>query len=64
MCARSARIHNPGCKDLYDRLRAKGKCHKSAMVAVGHKLLRQVFAVVKNEVAFDKKLVTIQHERN
>ena len=55
MCARSAKQHNPSCKALYDRLRKKGKAHKVAMVAVGHKLIRQVFAVVKNNVDFDKQ---------
>ena len=52
MAARSARKYNLGCKALYDRLRAKGKCHKVAMVAVMNKLLHQVFAVVKNNLTF------------
>lgn len=52
MAARSARKHNEGCKALYDRLRAKGKCHKVAMVAVMNKLVHQVFAVVKKNVDF------------
>lgn len=52
MAARSARKHNEGCKALYDRLRAKGKCHRVAMVAVMNKLLHQVFAVVKKNVEF------------
>lgn len=52
MAARSARQHNLACKALYDRLRAKGKCHKVAMVAVMNKLVHQVFAVVKKNVDF------------
>ena len=52
MAARSARKHNLGCQALYDRLRAKGKCHKVAMVAVMNKLVHQVFAVVKKDVEF------------
>jgi transposase len=52
MAARSARKYNLGCKALYERLRAKGKCHKVAMVAVMNKLVHQVFAVVKNNVDF------------
>ena len=52
MAARSARKYNLSCKALYDRLRAKGKCHKVAMVAVMNKLLHQVFAVVKQDVDF------------
>lgn len=52
MAARSARRYNLACKALYERLRAKGKCHKVAMVAVMNKLLHQVFAVVKQDVEF------------
>jgi transposase len=53
MAARSARRHNRTCRDLYERLRRRGKCHKVAMIAVVNKLLRQVFAVVKTGVPFD-----------
>jgi len=52
MAARSARKYNLGCKALYERLRAKGKCHKVAMVAVMNKLVHQVFAVVKQDAKF------------
>lgn len=52
MAARSARKYNLSCQALYERLRAKGKCHKVAMVAVMNKLLHQVFAVVKQDVEF------------
>ena len=53
MAARSAKKHNPACKELFERLRAKGKPHKVAMVAVMNKLLRQIFAIVKSGVPFD-----------
>jgi len=39
---------NPACKALYERLRANGKTGKQALIAVCNKLLKQVFAVVKN----------------
>lgn len=52
MAARSARKHNVGCKALYDRLRAKGRCHKVAMVAVINKLLHQIFVIVKQDIEF------------
>jgi transposase len=52
MAARSARRYNLSCKALYDRLRAKGKCHKVAMVAVMNKLVHQVFVVVKQDIEF------------
>lgn len=55
MAARSAKQYNLACKDLYDRLRTKGKCHRQAMVAVMHKLVKQLFAVVKSGVDFDNQ---------
>jgi len=48
MCAMSAMKTNTACKALYERLRAKGKSGKLALIAVCNKLLKQVFAVVKN----------------
>ena len=53
MAARSARKYNPACKALYDRLRAKGKVHKQAMIAVVNKLLKQAFAIAKSGQRFD-----------
>jgi transposase len=55
MGARSAKRFNQPCKDLYERLRGRGKCHKVAMLAVCNKILRQVFAVVKSRVEFDNE---------
>jgi transposase len=55
MGARSAKRFNQPCKELYERLRGKGKCHKVAMLAVCNKMLRQVFAVVKSGAPFDKE---------
>ena len=48
MCAMNAIKTNPGSKTLYDRLRANGKTGKQGLIAVCNKLLKQVFAVVKN----------------
>jgi transposase len=48
MCSMNAIKTNPACKTLYDRLRVKGKTGKQALIAVCNKLLKQVFAVVKN----------------
>ncbi|HNU15819.1 MAG TPA: IS110 family transposase, partial [Chitinophagaceae bacterium] len=48
MCSMNAMKTNPACKALYDRLRANGKTGKQALIAVCNKLLKQVFAVVKN----------------
>ena len=49
MCSMNAIKTNPACKALYDRLRANGKTGKQGLIAVCNKLLKQVFAVVKNK---------------
>jgi hypothetical protein len=48
MCAMSAMKTNAACKALYERLKAKGKTGKQALIAVCNKLLKQVYAVVKS----------------
>ena len=40
--------HNKACKDTYEKLRAKGKSAKVALIAIANKLIRQAFAVVTN----------------
>jgi len=53
MCSHSAVKHNNACKALYQRLIAKGKPKKVALLAVVNKLLRQVFACVSKNVLFE-----------
>jgi len=45
----SASQYNPDCKELYVRLLSKGMPKTKCRVAVAHKLLRQIFAVLKYE---------------
>ena len=40
---------NAACKETYNRLKAKGKSGKVAVVAVANKLIRQAYAVVTND---------------
>ncbi len=54
MCALNAKETNGACKQLFDRLVAKGKNKKLAVIAVANKLLKQVFGVIKNECLFDR----------
>jgi transposase len=49
----SALKSNRACREIHKRLRAKGKPPKVALCAVAHKLLRQVWAVAKNDTLFD-----------
>lgn len=53
MAATAAIRYNPMCKDLFNRLRAKGKPKKLARVAVMHKLVRQAFGVIKSGKPYD-----------
>jgi transposase len=52
-CAKSAKRYNSACKEIYQRLQAKGKPHKVAMVAVMHKLVKQFFAVIKSGMSYN-----------
>jgi transposase len=54
MCALNAKETNKECKALFDRLVAKGKNKKLAIIAVCNKLLKQVFGVVNNQTMFDR----------
>jgi len=51
MCSFSA---YKACKAIYERLVAKGKSKKLALIAVCNKLLKQAFAIAKSGLIFDK----------
>ena len=52
MCSLSAIKHNKACVDLYERLKAKGKNGKVALVAVCNKLLKQAFAIATSGIQY------------
>jgi transposase len=52
MCSFAAKKCNAACKALYERLVAKGKNGKVALIAVCNKLLKQAFAIVKSGVPY------------
>lgn len=52
MCSFSAKKYNAACKALYERLIAKGKNGKLALIAVCNKLLKQACAIVKSGVPY------------
>ena len=58
LCAFSACKHNKACKAIYDRIVAKGKSKKLALIAVANKLLKQAFAIVKSERPYDENYVS------
>lgn len=55
MCSWTAKTCNPGCRQMYERLKARGKPEKVIKVAIAHKLLRQAFAVGKKCEPFSEK---------
>ena len=50
----TATRYNSACIALYERLRERGKPVKVAMIAVANKLLKQIFAIVKNNCFYDE----------
>ena len=58
LCAFSACKQNKACRKLYDRLVAKGKSKKLALIAVVNKLLKQAFAIAKSGLHYDENFVS------
>ena len=53
MCSFNACKYNKACRDLYERIVAKGKSKKLALIAVCNKLLKQAFAIAKSGLIYD-----------
>lgn len=53
LCSMNAYKYNRACKNLFDRIVAKGKSKKLALLAVCNKLLKQAFSIVKNRIPYD-----------
>jgi len=53
MCSFNACKYNKACRDLYQRIVAKGKSKKLALIAVCNKLLKQAFAIAKSGLIYD-----------
>ena len=54
LCSFNACKYNKACKALYDRIVAKGKSKKLALIAVCNKLLKQAFAIAKSRIPYDE----------
>jgi transposase len=53
MCSFNACKYNKSCRALYERIVAKGKRKKLALIAVCNKLLKQAFAIAKSGLIYD-----------
>ena len=58
MCSFTACEHNSQCKALYQRIVAKGKSKKLALIAVCNKLIKQSFAIAKSGLPYDPNYVS------
>lgn len=58
MCSLQASRHNRACFNLYQRLLAKGKPKKVALIAVANKLLKISFAISKSGIPFDNEYIS------
>jgi len=54
MCAFTACVHNKSCREIYQRIIAKGKSKKLALIAVANKLLKQSLAIAKSGLYYDE----------
>lgn len=57
LCSFSASKYNKACREIYQRIVAKGKSKKLALIAVANKLLKQAFAIAKSGLPYDENLV-------
>uniref|UniRef100_UPI000A7F021C transposase n=1 Tax=Lacinutrix himadriensis TaxID=641549 RepID=UPI000A7F021C len=59
LCAFSACKYNKACREIYERLVAKGKSKKLALIAVANKLLKQAFAIAKSGLPYCENHVSV-----
>jgi transposase len=59
MCSFNACKYNKACRDLYQRIVAKGKSKKLALIAVCNKLLKQAFAIAKSGLIYEQEYRSI-----
>ncbi|WP_028374940.1 IS110 family transposase [Leeuwenhoekiella sp. MAR_2009_132] len=62
LCAFNACKYNQGSKEIYDRIVAKGKSKKLALIAVANKFLKQAFAIAKSGLPYDENYVSVIHK--
>lgn len=54
LCAMRARSCNKACKEMFERLKERGKNGKLALIAIANKLLRQAFAIGKSQMNYQE----------
>jgi len=64
LCSFNACKSNKACEALYQRIVAKGKSKKLALIAVANKLLKQAFAIAKSGLVYDAEYRSIKPSLN
>jgi transposase len=64
MCSFTACKHNKAYKAIYDRIVAKGKSKKLALIAVCNKLLKQAYAIAKSGLVYDNEYRSVNPALN
>lgn len=64
MCALIAIRVNDPCKEMYLRMKEKGKPGRVALIAVCNKLLKQAFAIVKSRSTFNNAFISIRTQKD
>ena len=59
MCSFTAKEHNKSCSEIYQRIIAKGKPKKLALIAVANKLLKQSLAIAKSGLYYDENFRSV-----
>ena len=59
MCSFTACQHNKSCREIYQRITAKGKSKKLALIAVANKLLKQSLAIAKTGLYYDENFRSV-----
>lgn len=59
MCSFNAILYNKTCREMYERMKGKGKNGKVALIAVCSKLLKQSFGVLKSGKKYNENHVSI-----
>lgn len=60
MCSFNACKSNKACRGLYERIVAKGKSKKLALIAVANKLIKQAFAIARSGLVYDAEYRSIK----
>jgi len=57
MCSWTAKKCNSSCKEMYDRLKAKGKPERVIKIAIANKLLKQAFAIATTQTIYKENYI-------